>query len=459
MSFGSVCAVAQEGEASDGELAPSLFSVPLSEVVPPMPDNAPPPGSWRLWDVYEAALEEDDLWAAAQARYRAQIEAEPLARADLLPSVSAGGSFGRVHRDTSQPTGDNVRAYNQETLQIQARQPLLNLPALMQYRMAQQDVGVAELERELARQDLILRVVDAYLNLMLSQEQLILVQQELLAIEAQKRQAERMRVGGVASRTDVEEAVARLDLVRADELAMRNRRDVHRRELQLLIYEQVPGVVPLSESPAFEAPEPSDPEAWASRAGEHALEVQSSLLTAERERLRIQRSRSQHLPTVSVAASMNRSTNTDLGFTADEFARLMLELNVPLYTGGRVNSETRQARAGFDEANEITDRTRREQELAASRAYMDLTSALARVRALEQAMRSSGLALEAAEMSMTVDYRTFVDVLNAQQQVYEARLEWVAAQVDYLNAYVALHAAVGTLDEKVLTHINGWLRK
>ncbi|MGC9458160.1 MAG: TolC family protein, partial [Halothiobacillaceae bacterium] len=315
-------------------MPPSLFSVPPTDLVGSMPEDAAPPDSWRLWDIYQAALEEDDLWAAAQARYRAQIEAEPLARADLLPSLTAGGSFGRVHRDTSLPSGDNVRTYNQESWQVQARQPVLNLAALMQYRMARQDVGVAELERELARQDLIQRVVEAYLNLMLSQEQLLLVRQELKAIEAQKRQAERMRVGGVASRTDVEEAVARLDLVRADELAMRNRRDVHRRELQLLIYERVPGVVPLSESPPFEAPEPADPEAWATRAAEQALEVQSSLLTAERERLRIQRSRSQHLPTVSVSASMNRSTNTDLGYTADEFARLMLELNVPLYTGG-----------------------------------------------------------------------------------------------------------------------------
>ncbi len=410
-----------------------------------------------LREVFELALVYDDAWSAAQARARAAAESYPIARAGLLPSLSATGTLGRTHRETDQAGQELSREYAQDTLRLQARQPLLNRERWMRVRMAQRDADIGGLELDLAYQDLIQRTVNAYLNLLQAQEQRALVQAEIDAIDAQMQQIKRMREGGVATVTDVYEAQARLDLARAREIEARNLQEIRRRELLKIIRQPVGMIKVLGEQAGYERPIPYDMDAWTQMASDNALEVQAQKLALERAGFNVDRARSQHLPTLDGVAAWERFGNSDLGYARDRYGRVSLELHVPLYMGGRISAETREARARFDQALDESELTRRESELKASSAFLELSSSLARIEALEQAVRSSEVALQASEISLSVAYRTFVDVLDAQQQLYRTRFDLLGARIEYVRAMVALNAAVGMLNEDTIDHIDTWM--
>lgn len=413
---------------------------------------------YGLLDILDRALAHDHGWAAAQARFQASREAVPQARAELLPRVILSGNVGETHREsTGGLGGTNTRTYSQDAVRLQARQPVYNREARLGLDMAQRDVNVASLELALARSDLLEQVVHAYLDLLIAQERLNLIQREEEALRAQRDQAQRMRDTGVATVTDVQEAQARLDLLRAEAIQARGQRDMARQQLRRLTAAPIENIRPLATELRLPDPDPADLDAWTTLAAEQALLVQARNELLQRETLGISRARSQHLPTVDVVAAYERFSNSDLGFSRDEYARLQLEFNLPLYLGGRVVSQTRRARAAQQEAAEQLDHSRRDSELMAAQAYVQLTDSLARISALEQAMRSSATALRAAEISLTVAYRTFIDVLNAQQQLYEVRFQRLNAQTDYMRAFIDLHAAIGALDDDLIARMDRWL--
>lgn len=417
-----------------------------------------PEPAYGLVDILDLALTHDHGWAAAQARFQASQESVPQARAELLPRVILSGNVGETRRESSGGLGGtNTRTYSQDTLRLQARQPVYNREARLGLDIAQRDVNVAGLELALAREDLLERVVHAYLDLLIAQERLNLIQREEESLRAQRDQAQRMRDTGVATVTDVQETQARLDLLHAQAIQARGQRDMARQQLRRLTATPIDSIRALATELRLPDPDPAELDAWTTLAAEQSLLVQARSELLQRETLGISRARSQHLPTVDVVAAYERFSNSDLGFSRDEYARLQLEFNLPLYLGGRVNSQTRRARAAQQEAAEQLNHSQRDSELMAAQAYVQLTDSLARIAALEQAMRSSATALRAAEVSLTVAYRTFIDVLNAQQQLYEARFQRLNAQADYMRAFIDLHAAIGALDDDLIARMDRWL--
>lgn len=417
------------------------------------------PDGHGLLEVFRLAEMNDDTWAEAQSQYRAVREIYPIARSELLPSVSLSGSAGQTRRDTAFDTGSQQRTYSQDAVRFQVRQPLLALDARFRSQMAMRDVDIGALELELARQDLISRVLEAYVNLLLAQETLELSAAESRALAAQVEQAERMRAGGVATVTDVQDAQARRDLARAREIGARNLLEVRRRELRAITHTDISRVFTLSEGASLVPPVPTDPQVWIDKAGEHAHQVLAGLLALGREQLNLRRSRAQRYPTIDILASYERYSNSDLGFSEDEYARIFVEFNLPLYSGGRVGAQTRESRARMNQASDSLRRIRHQSELQASTSYIEVVNSLARIEALKQALRSSEAAFHSAEVSLTVAYRTFVDVLNAQHQVFEARFQLLRARADYVMALVALHASVGMLDESIVEEIDAWLTR
>lgn len=409
-----------------------------------------------LVEAYRLAEHNDSAWAAARQRHRAAVEAYPIARSALLPSLSASAGYARVHRDIDLGASVREQRYNNDQYRLQLRQSILDLDRITRVRMSLRDVDVADIELELARQNLISRLVEAYFAVLLAQERVSLSAAQIEAITAQKEQAERLQAGGVATQTDVLEAQALLDRTRAEEIAARNQLEIARRRLVMIIGGAEPVVQPLAEDVEFAAPQPASLTDWVDRATLDALEVRARSLMLERSGLDVTRARSQHLPTLDAYASANRSSDTDDGYDRDTIGRIGVELNIPLYAGGRVNAEVRQAAARRDQARDEVELARSESALAASTAYSDLTNSLARIHALEQAVRSAETALHAAEMSFGVAYRTFVDVLNAQQLLYRSRFDLLGARFDYVRAVVALNAAVGALDETVINTIDAW---
>lgn len=411
----------------------------------------------RLSAAFEQALTQDNAFAAAQKRALASRESVPMARSALLPSLSAYATSARVHRQTPGMLGMVEREYTQDSHGLQLRQSLINIDRVLRLEMARKESEIGGYELELARQDLIRRVIEAYFTLLLAQEQVSLSQAELKAIEAQKHQAEKMREGGIATLTDVHEAQARFDRARAQEIEARNALQISRRAMAKIIGEAPGEVLPLGARAQYRPPEPLEPEAWVDLALAQAFEVRFRQTAFERMQSNYRRAQSQHLPTLDMVASYSKSSNTDQGHSTDKNARIGVELSIPLYQGGRVMAEAREAAHRRDQAEEEWLLARRHAELEATTGYSELTNALARIQALEQAVRSGETALKAAEISFSVAYRTFVDVLNAQQLLYRSRFDLLRARFDYIKALVRLNAAVGALDESLVQDIDGWL--
>ncbi|SHE85151.1 outer membrane protein [Lampropedia hyalina DSM 16112] len=412
----------------------------------------------RLGEAYQLALEHDHAWAVAQYEYRAAQQAYPIARAALLPNANAGGSIYRVDRDlTNQNNTRSEDQYNQKNAQVQVRQALLNLEASKRVAMSRYDERIASVERVNAHQDLIQRVTNAYLDVLLSQEQVRLVDTQLEATQGQLRQVQSQREAGIATRTDVDEALAQLDRIKADRVAAISSVEISRQQLRHIISQPVSEVVPLSAEVAFSLPSPTEPVAWVDAALEHSPKVVARQFAAEQAALNIERVGGRRYPTVNAAASYSHATATDNGAKRDRIGRIGIELNVPLYSGGGISAEERQAIARNQSAQRQLALARSEAELDASTAHAELTNGLVRIQALEQAVRSGESALQGAKISASVAYRTFVDVLNAEQLLYRSRFDLLDARFEYIRAFVRLQAAVGALDETIVTEINGWL--
>ncbi len=415
---------------------------------------------WRLSELFERALAHDDRWVAAQARQRASREVLPIARSRLLPQLHLSGSVGAAEREHAGPFGGmEENQFEPRSARIELRQPLVNLTALSALRMAHRERDIAAYELALERQELLLRVIDAYMALLLAQEQLELVRLQLQAIDAQRNQAERMWAGGVATQADVQEAQARLDLVRARELEALNQRDIRRRELYMLTGVDEATVQRLDSRIELARPEPDSMRPWVELAREQSFEARISALVEQSAIHGLSRARSQYYPTLDLVVSHQRLHDSEAGYRRDRTDRAMLELRMPLYQGGRVRAETREASARHEEMVARSRHAREQSGLAAGSAWLDLGASLARLAALEQAVHSSEVALRGAEVSLTVAYRTFVDVLNAQQQLYQARFERLEARIDYMRAWARLRAAIGTLDDSVVHEIDSWLEE
>lgn len=410
-----------------------------------------------LREVYALALTNDREWTAEQKRFQATEEVVPLARSGLMPNIGLSAAYGRVGRETETAAQDLDRHYNQDSIRIQARQPILNVERIMRVRIARQELSIGALRLAVAREDLLKRVFTAYFQLLLARELVDLSKAEITAIEAQKLQAQKMREGGIATLTDVHEAQARLDRALAEQVEAINALDIRKRQLAAIVGHTVDAVIPLGPRARFEPTEPSTPDFWVDLAVEQALVVRSRSLAAERERLNVERVQSQHLPTLDAVASYERASNTDLGFNRDRAGRIGVELTLPLYVGGRLDAESREAAARLALAREEGDLARRQAELEASTAYAELSNSLARIRALEQAVRSGEVALKGAEISYSVAYRSFIDVLNAQQLLFRSRFDLLRARFDYALALVRLRAAVGSLDDDMIEILDDWL--
>jgi outer membrane protein len=409
----------------------------------------------NLSDVYQAARAYDAQYAAARAAYEAGQEATAQARAGLLPSVNASGNIRRNDVDTD--FGDSE--FTSSSAGVNAVQPLFRRENQVAYQQAKQQVKIAELQLKLAEQDLILRVAQAYFDVLQSQDNLAFIAAQKAAITEQLAAAKRNFEVGTATITDTHEAQARFDLAVAQEIAEYNVYVIRLRALEKVIGR------PAGTLDTFATDEPlrSDTgniDDWARRAGEDNLQADIQRLAKTIADYEVRRRRAGHYPTLDAVAAYNVNNNQNFGTqTFDtKIASAGLELNVPLYQGGLVNSRVREAVANRERAQQDLENATREASLRAREAWLNVNSGGARVRALEQALTSTEAQLESTKLGRDVGVRTSLDVLNAEQQVLSARRDLAGARYDYLLALLALEAAVGNLGADDVAAIDAHLR-
>ena len=441
-------------------VSPSMFSLAAAALVAAAPAVASAQ-ALDLVGAYRLAAENDPAFLAAGAQRDAALESVAIAEAGLRPSVSFGGSATLESDDVNEPAGAKSDTYSNLSLSLDATQPLYRLDRTIRLGQARTREEKANADYAVRTQQLIDRVVERYFGVLEAGDDFRFAETNREAIGQQLRQAqERFEVGLIAV-TDVEEAKSRFDLASAREIEAKNALDNAREAMRETIGEYPEELATLGADIPLAVPDPADIDAWTDTALERNLPIRSASLAVAiaKEEIRIASAGAQ--PTVDLvgrAAATDKNRKPTGGSEAVS-ASIGIRLNLPLYTGGRVSAETREARARHRESMHIQERARRDAVRQTRQAYLGVESAIARVGALRQAVVSSQSALDAVDAGFQVGTRTSVDVLDAQRDLFQARNDLAAARYDYIRNALKLRLAAGTLVPSDLDAINEWLER
>jgi outer membrane protein len=410
-----------------------------------------------LLETFHAAQANDPVFAAARATQQAGQEKLTQGRSLLLPSInlSANTTFNDLttqYHPATPPlfTGGSNR-YNSNGYGVTLVQPLFRQQNWQAYSESELQAAQAGMQLKIAEQDLILRVAQAYFDVLIAQDSVGLVNAQKTAISEQLEQAKRNFEVGSATITDTLEAQARYDLTGAQEIAAQNNLEIKRSALQQLINAK-PG-----KELKPEAPQPADMEQWVDQAQMNNLQLAIAQAATEIADKEVARNRGGHYPTVDLVAnySQNNANGGSFGLGSETTNKSVgVQLNMPLFQGGVVNSRWREAEANRERARQELENARRNVAQQVRLSYLGVVSGIAQVQALQQALTSSESLLQASKLGQEVGVRTNLDVLNAQQQLFATRRDLYQAQYNYLLNQLHLKQATGTLGEEDLSKVN-----
>ena len=408
-----------------------------------------------LVTIYRDARVSDPVYQAARSQYQATTERLPQARSGYLPQIAASGSIFRNHAERD---GVADRDYNTKTIAVTLAQPIFRLQNWIAIDQAHNLVLQAEAVLAASLQDLALRVAQAYFDVLLAQDNVALSETQKTAIDQQLAQAKRNFEVGTATIVDTLEAQARYDQSVAKAIADLNDLEVKRRALQVLLGKLPDGLTPLREPLPLATPTPNDIEAWVKAATDSSFNVISARANLEIAQQEVKRQRAGHLPTLDLSGSLARVDDPNSAIPpvspVSNVGSIGLTLSVPIFSGGLTQSRVREAVALRDRAEQDYESTQRTVAQAVRANFLNVTSGIAQVRALEQALVSTQSQLDSTILGRDVGVRTSVDVLNAQQQVFQTRRDLLQARYNYLMSTLRLKAAAGQLTETDVEEVN-----
>jgi outer membrane protein len=436
-----------------------------------------------LRDIYELALENDATLKAQEAQYLAGLEDRNAALAPLLPQVTAGVTRQESDTDTTSPgiigfdntgtpvigdTFDNTDIRT-DTYQISLQQAIFNLPAWFSFQSGKELSKQAEATFAANQQNLIVRVVEAYLAVLRAQDNLKASRARERAFERQLEQnRQRFEVGLIAI-TDVYEAQAAYDLAQVDRISDENAVAVALENLSVLTAKRHDNLDILVENFEVNKPEPLDRAAWVDFALENNFNLKAAKYAEEAARQNATARKMAHAPTISGNARYSESERTGSRFqdpasifnippnSDTESTAWTIELAVPLYSGGAVSAERRRAAQQFNAAREQRINLTRQTVTDARSLHMTVLNDVARVAARKQSIVSSRSALDATEAGYEVGTRNIVDVLNAQNTLFAALRDYANSRYDYINNILRLKEQAGLLSPEDIIRLDSFL--
>lgn len=405
-----------------------------------------------LLQTYQQALANDAQFASARATLAAGQERLPQGRAGLLPTIGVGGSVSRNEIE-------DVRNYSANSYSLSLSQPLFRWANWQQYEQSKLAVAGSEAQFAQAQQDLIVRVAQAYFDMLASQDNIRFVQAQKVAISEQLAAAKRNFEVGTTTITDTHEAQARYDLALAQEFAALSDLEIKRAALQQIIGNTPGALSTLKPGTGISAPSPERIDNWVDSAEKQNYGVIGAQIALESAQRDIARNRAGHYPTLDLVASRSHASQSATSTTASNSNAIGVQWNIPLFSGFAVTSKVRESIALEDKARNDLETARRNAAQGARQSYLGVTSGLAQVKALEAAEVSSQSALDANKLGYEVGVRINIDVLNAQQQLYSTQQNLAKARYDAIVNGLKLKSTAGTLREEDVAQVNALLLK
>jgi outer membrane protein len=440
-------------------------------------------GQESLMDIYQRALQNDPAIREAEARYLANSEVRPQRRSQLLPTLqltaATSGSEATDPRPptdfiTGQPRTDissTDSEQDQTNWGVNIQQTVFDWGQFVTLKQADKLVAQAETEYEVAKQQLLIRVADAYFNVLGSEDALDAQVAARASLERQLEQAQRRFEVGLIAITEVQEIQAGFDSAIAAEIEAQRVVATSREQLREIIGDYVTDLEgPQSDLPLV-PPDPANADQWVRAALQQNLSLIAARIAADVAQDDITIARSARLPSLSFSTGytdrksessrtlnfVNAQDLTTSAITQSYGYNWSLNLNVPLFTGGLNSSRIQQSvylhRASLD----ASERVARETERLTRDSYLGVESSISQVRALQQAVASAETALRAIEAGFEVGTRTTVDVLISQENLRQAQTRYARSRYDYILNVLRLRQAAGSLSVADVEQVDGWL--
>lgn len=410
-----------------------------------------------LLSVYQDARANDTRYASARLQRQAGLEKLPQGRAGLLPTLTLGANSTYNNVDASLPV-ERAYAYNSNAYSLQLSQPLFRAQNWIAYKQGELAAQLADVQFGAAGMDLMVRVSQAYFDLLNAQEVLKAVSQLRTAANEQLNLSTKSFEVGTVTVTDVNDAQSRFDIASAQEIAAQNDVNVKREALRVLTGKEPPVLAGLRPGVSLPLPQPAEAGAWASAAETGNMDVMAQQINSEIASREVERSRAGHLPTVDLVASVGRSHAYGSGAAQNESQsrnwQVGVQASMPIFQGGSTQSKVRESLALEDKAKSDLETARRTAAQAARQTFLGVTSGVAQVKGYEAAVKSGTSALESNKLGYQVGVKINKDVLDAESQLANTRQQLAKARYDTIMAQVKLKQAVGTLSLQDLEEIN-----
>lgn len=416
--------------------------------------------AFGLQDAYQAARGHDPKFRAAQKDLEASVESRIIGRSYLLPEVNFGASRGRNLLDRTFGSNSDTLNYDSSSTVLQLRQPLFNRESAARYRQGQVQARYGEVQFAIRNNELILRMLEAYTNLLLSYEQLNLAEAQANAYAEQLRSSERAFKLGEGTQTEVLEARASRELALAQIIEARGGIDNASAILGSIIGPELKATPRrLGRQFDFVKLEPDGLEKWQAIALERSSDIELRRQVVENAREQLAIAEAGQYPRLDLTASISRSESESINTINQTNAQksIGVQLNFPLYAGGRTSAQTRQNEAALGRAEaELADITQ-EVSVELRRQFNALQGGAQRIDALGKALDSATLLIEATRKSVLGGVRVTLDVLNAEQRKYTVERDLAQARFTYLQAWLRLRSAAGLLRPDDLIEMEGYL--
>ncbi len=415
-----------------------------------------------LLQVYRDARSYDAQYTAARHALDAGREKLPQGRALVLPTLNLSANATNTRTDSESREVSLAPSFTRDTrahgYTLTFTQPIYRKQNFLQYDQAAFQVQQAEASFGQAGQDLLVRVAQAYFDVLAAQDTLELVRAQKAATAGQLAQAKRNFEVGTATITDTHEAQARYDLIVAQEIAAENDLENKHRALQQLTGKEYVLLKPLRPDMRLASPNPAGLQPWVDLSEKQSYPVRILEAATGIASLEVKRNRAGHYPTLDLVATHGQTSQTGSSFSpvgSDLTTTTVgLQLALPLYQGGAIRSREREATANFEKAKQDLENARRSSAFSARQSYLAVINGIAQVKALEQALVSSQSALDSNKVGYEVGVRINIDVLNAQQQLFSTRRDRALARYNTITSHLRLKAAAGALIEDDLEEVN-----
>ena len=405
----------------------------------------------NLWSIYQKAINNDPTFMQQQFTHEADKEFIEQARGLLRPQVNASVGAGRVNDDIDAElqSASADESYNNKNAAITLSQTIWDKSRFENLELSKNQVHLSKLQLDNARQDLFLRISDRYFNLLAAQDTLQVTQLERDTLKEQFDQASNLLDAGLGTSTDFFESESRLKLAEVDILTAQNAIADNRQALMEIIGEPVQALAKPGENYPIIDPQPFDLDEWTQTAFKNNYELAVAHQQADIARQNIDIARSGHWPSLNLNAEQTYNDDDDgiSGEIDSTQRRLTLDLTAPIYQGGQIKSQTREASQRYGASLKNVDTVARNIERRIRDAYNTVLTSKNQVSALQSAVKAAQNALQARQQSFESGLSTNIEVLDATRNLFSAQRDLLQARYNYITSMFSLKSLAGILDE------------